>query len=455
MAQSSIHPTIHQIVLQIFAHTPTPKFVVFAASGGAKALSWLTCTEGASQCLLECSIPYSRSATKELINWTDDTGYCSQSAIEKMTRKAYERAFKLAFREGMSLSEIAQSNIIGVACSASLVSSYPKYGPHKCFIGTESHDNACYHFLEMGKGARTRDQEEHLVSSLVLNAICESLSIQKSDIVNDQLLKSVQGYNLGSNGVVSECLVSDDGPHSYSNQSSSAFNSPLDRLLNGSIESVLYIPSHNDSFTSLNIDPNFPGFVPLCDVFPDDRILVYSGSFNPLHQGHVLLAEASRKYMSSKFGKNFEIVFELAIKNADKPVIERTEIIRRVNQFRNGEFGSYPIVLTKRPLFHEKTQIFNNVCFIIGADTAIRLLDQKYYHNNPLEMVQTFASIQGSGSTFIVGGRKNSNGVFLTGCEIIEQSIMPEFFQKLFHCLSESEFRIDLSSTEIRSKVNL
>ena len=94
-----------------------------------------------------------------------------------------------------------------------------------------------------------------------------------------------------------------------------------------------------------------------------------SGSFNPLHAGHERLAEAAAAALG------VPVTFELPILNAEKPPLGYAEIERRLAQFR----WRYPVALSRAALFVEKAALFPGCVFVLGYDTAARLVDPRYY----------------------------------------------------------------------------
>jgi hypothetical protein len=91
--------------------------------------------------------------------------------------------------------------------------------------------------------------------------------------------------------------------------------------------------------------------------------------------------------------------------------------------------------------------------FVIGTDTLVRLLNPKYYDNNVSYMLKAIREMKQKGVHFVVGGRveqAQQSRVFVSGKEQIES--MPVDVKNMFTLLSEEEFRVDISSTEIRKK---
>ena len=105
------------------------------------------------------------------------------------------------------------------------------------------------------------------------------------------------------------------------------------------------------------------------------------------------------------------------------------------------------LLLTKEPLFVNKGELIKDSCFVLGYDTFTRLLNPKYYgsgtNDDLCEALEAFAK---QGTSFVVGGRL-IDGKFIEA----NNAIVPEAYHGLFDFISETEFRLDLSSTELRA----
>jgi hypothetical protein len=163
--------------------------------------------------------------------------------------------------------------------------------------------------------------------------------------------------------------------------------------------------------------------------------ILLSGSFNPFHVGHEQLAGAASELLG------LPASFELPVVNADKPPLSYAEVERRLDQFA----GRYRVVLSREPLFRGKAALFPGSVFAIGYDTAVRLIDPRYY-DGPAGLGNALAAIRAQGCRFVVAGRVR-DGVFRTLADIA----IPEGFRDLFVELPERLFRSDLSSTAIRA----
>ena len=86
--------------------------------------------------------------------------------------------------------------------------------------------------------------------------------------------------------------------------------------------------------------------------------------------------------------------------------------------------------------------------FMVGYDTAVRIVDSKYYNNSTAELVKALGEIQRHGCRFLVLGRVGDDGAFLQLEDM--QDRIPVGMDGLF--VSVPDFRMDISSTELRAK---
>lgn len=143
----------------------------------------------------------------------------------------------------------------------------------------------------------------------------------------------------------------------------------LDALASADADRALFVPS-TASTNGLRAFP-FPPGVPLLPLGKAPTI-VYPGSFNPLHDGHLTLARVAQQALVSEGGNTAPaatVLFEIATVNADKGAVDRATLEARLRQFGSGEKGQ-AVVLTRTPLFVEKARLFPGAHFLIGADTV-------------------------------------------------------------------------------------
>ena len=175
------------------------------------------------------------------------------------------------------------------------------------------------------------------------------------------------------------------------------------------------------------------------------RWVVLSGSFNPLHTGHEQLLAAAGEYLGQvEPWRKHSPAYELSFGNADKPSLSMEAFLSRAQQFIQRE-AAFFVTFPAAPLFFDKMQLVPDSVWAIGYDTATRLVDLKYYGQDPQRLAAGFARIERLGCMFLVAGRFQS-GVFKEASAFRP----PAAYSHLFHALPN--FRVDLSSTEVRQQ---
>lgn len=197
-----------------------------------------------------------------------------------------------------------------------------------------------------------------------------------------------------------------------------AESAALDQLLQGQLTTLVYYPDGRQ----------------VADCRLSGAVL--SGSFNPLHAGHTKLLAAATQTTG------LPALFELPVVNADKGVLARAEVERRLVQFRDR----YLVVLSRAPLFSQKAALFPRSVFVVGFDTAIRLIAPRYY-GGAAAMRAAFDAIRAAQCRFLVAGRLH-NGRFQTLADLD----VPADLADLLQALPEDAFRQDISSTELRNR---
>jgi hypothetical protein len=160
------------------------------------------------------------------------------------------------------------------------------------------------------------------------------------------------------------------------------------------------------------------------------------GSFNPVHDAHWRLAKVAGDILGKP------VAFELSVVNVDKPSLTAAETRQRLQPFA----GRADVWLTRAPRFVDKAAHFPDTVFVVGADTAQRLVIPRYYGGDERRMLEALDMIAQHGCRFLVAGRVDAAGRFLT----LEDLVISQQFRALFTAIPEQVFRLDISSTALR-----
>lgn len=392
--------------------------VAFAiAGGGSRAISSLASTPGASSVLYSGNVFYDRTSFAQYVSQylpSDSTnmmnfsntniscqnrdgrfGFASSGAAVLLSQAALNQAF-----QGTN-SLKGMEGIIGVGCTSTLVSHGREDRKSRVHIAISKGgiDTGVLYNIILGNSGniecevqdqldrsvtvrRDRNEEEELVAKLILNSVLQELKEEgpfNEDILRLDAGDSIEKFDIGSA------------------QTQPSVANVVGRIIDQSeqsVDAVILTQSSDDGKMKVHSEIRIPS----------DPI-IFPGSFNPPHFGHVSLAQAAIQVMTEKrrleIDEYFEtkksegsdsvigslwntityedlklmdraekspfiVLFEMSLTNADKPAMEVSEAMRRIALFEelqsniNDTSQTLPsdwgILLTSAPLFIDKVK---------------------------------------------------------------------------------------------------
>jgi nicotinamide mononucleotide (NMN) deamidase PncC len=354
--------------------------VVLVLTGGSRAVAELLEVPGGSSTLLEASVPYSEAS---LCAWLGSRPeqFCSPRAARAMAVVAFGRATAYG---------AAEQQAAGVSCTAGLVTDRPKRGPHRAHVAVQTANRTRCWSLELEKDARSRPQEEQIVSRMVLNAVAAACDVE------NQL----------------DLPLSEEEQVTFEEATAPA---SWRELFLGRVEVI----GADDTIGAPRPAPR----------------AILSGAFNPLHVGHRRMVEIVEQSLG------LPTAMEISILNVDKPVLDYLEIRRRLGQFPSEQ----TVWLSRAATFEDKSRLFPGATFVVGVDTLRRIADPRYYGNDRNAMLQSLRRILGRDCRFLVFGRAvGSSFIRLADLEL------PDELRRACSEVPPEKFREDVSSTALR-----
>ena len=380
-------------------HASGRKAALAITGGGSGAVGELLRVPGGSRLLIEAQIPYDAQALAAFLGFAPAQACSSDTAIA-MARTVRARAAGL-MPAGTGVG--AGSDLVGLGATAALVSDRPRKGEHRFHIAFANsagpNFSGAHCTCVLAKGRRDRAAEEDLVSRAIVLWLARACGIAAPS--PRSLIDADEHY--------AETVVEAPSPVDT-----------VDQLLAGELDRVTVQPD---------------GQMMLSAPQP---VVLFPGSFNPMHEGHVLLARVAEEHRQQP------LAFEISVTNVDKPPLAGETVRYRLSQFA----WRSPVELTRAPTFVEKSRLFPSTTFVIGADTAERLVAPKYYGDDEARMHMALEEIANSGGSFLVAVRLDAAG----RVRALNDIPVPRRYADLFTEIPEHRFRLDISSSEIRAR---
>jgi hypothetical protein len=374
----------HQLISAL--HGSGRKAALAITGGGSGAIGELLRVPGGSRLLIEAQVPYDSQALANFLGFAPAQASSADTAIA-MARCARARAAGLVPPD---------TELVGLGATAALVSDRPRRGEHRFHVAVADAVRVTHCTGLLAKGRRDRGAEEDLVARAIVLWLAHACGV----------------------AAPSPSSLLDADEHFAAMEVASV--DAIDRLLAGEIDRVTVLPDGQMMLSA----PLPPVLLP--------------GSFNPVHQGHVALARVAEELRQQP------VSFEISVTNVDKPPLSGETVRHRLTQFALKS----PVELTRAPTFLEKSRLFPGTTFVIGADTAERLVAPKYYGDDESRMHAALEEIANVGNSFLVAMRIDAAGRVRT----LNDIPVPRRYADLFSEIPEERFRFDTSSTEIRAR---
>ncbi len=398
-------------------HAVPQRAVLAVTGGGSLGLSELLCVPGASQTVLEAVVPYAPEALVEFLGGTPEQ-FCSAATARAMAMAAYRKAERLRDaelasreRERPESSDVADLSpsaplpqgekgeprwkrwpVVGIGLTASLASDRPKRGPHRIHLAAQSASCTWSQTLELTKEARSRKEEEAVAAALLIDLLGEACGIAERPAV--ELLPEEKLERRRT-----------EAPDDWRD------------LMVGRAQMV---QADYKQFRRL----------PAVGIFP--------GSFNPLHDGHRRMKELAEQKLGGP------IDYEISIENVGKLPLDYEDM-----QTRAAQYDDAPLYFTRAPRMVQKARLFPGRTIICGLDTLVRVADPKFADGSEAQRDQTVAEIAKLGCRFLVFGRATPQGF-----QTLDDLDIPPALRAISTSVPEAEFRADVSSTELRKRMD-
>lgn len=374
------------------------------AAAGLQGIFWSV--PGCSALLGGASFPYAQSETDALLGFSPGQYATRSTAVD------------LAIAAFMKVASSATVRApVGVGIAASVASLEAHRGDHRVHVAVFGEGIARVATMVLrkdGKDARQRDGEACDLFALVsIMAALEERTVGTPDFV--RVMAAANSFDL-LQGEEAETLFTE-------------------RLMANPL-----VLAHGRRRPITDITAMGP-----------DGVLLHPGTFDPPHEGHIdgsraafhiFVADGARRRPSDVR----RLVHTITMDPPNKPKLTVTTGLRRTLAL--GKLGCDTLLSTGDPLFVDKARRFPGACFVVGADTVIRMLDPQWGPSP-----ETVAdALMRAGTRLYVIGREVTNALGKTDFVTLDhpwiQSRIPDGYGFLFRHVPG---RWDVSSSALRA----
>ncbi len=377
-------------------HSPVMAYVA-CTGAGAGLQDLLAGVPGSSGTILECVLPYSKTALATFLG-EEPEKFASAETAYRMATRAWRKGLEYAAKQG----GLADKNIVGLGLTAAIATNRALKGDHRVFVALRSNKglfSVSIRFLKRADGMSLigREQEGKIcdlvaLSMLLHTAGIEQIPLPKKGLESDDLFETEDGFMILPREII--------------------FRSSMYEA------NTVFFPE---------------GVVAKSDTLHKDRHIIFAGAFNPLHFGHETIAK------EAELRTNKKVVYAISDSHPDKGIVGKEELIERIAQFH---FLALVMITKNLPLYADKAKAFPGFSFIIGADTLDRILDPKYYTTSSVEEI--LEVLHKAQIEFLIADRHTKDGT-----SHLKESLnkIPSHYRDMFVQLST---KADISSTMLR-----
>jgi nicotinic acid mononucleotide adenylyltransferase len=468
--------------VQTLHQSPT-QVVVALSGGGALVLGDLLTIPGGSRTLIEAAVPYSGESVSTYIGRVPEQFCCSRTA-RNLAMTAFYRARKTMYSEALrkqgfieadkvspknvdvshEIEDLSDSaifhtskiidpktpdefdayrHVIGIGCTASLVTDREKAGEHRVHVAVQTLQRTAQFSLVLKKGARSRWEEERLVADFILNAI-ETARLETEGLSPVHIPQGLDTWETASpafvKGSTNKYPLNELIPMELKSgevvQGKQTVGSPLlVGLFFGKLGAVLWTNEGlRHSHTHNNVDSSPTTFNPSAEYTQ----AIFPGAFSPIHKGHREMIHIAEQRVQGK------VALEISVQNVDKPPFDYIELEHRLEQI-SEEKPNQAVWLTQAPLFVRKAELFPGTTFVVGSDTLKRFADLRFYYENVHKFHETLREIAFCNCRFLVFARQAKAGL-----ESLDTLDIPDMLRSLCDDVPSSVFTMNISSSDLR-----